>query len=223
MKKRLTGVVAGWILFYGGLVPLLGATEARLIVQVNNLAGFEQTTVTKAEEIVTVIFHELGVQLLWQSARDAEIAQAGSGSNSGQHALRINLVAVRPTAMGVHQDATGVAALPGDGQPGVLAWVFQPTLEKIIDDTQYLTQQRVRSVLLNALLGHAIAHEIGHLLLGSAEHSGSGIMTPEWDLRKVRLACTGSLRFSPKQSGKIRATVQAMNNVDYPSAARQPR
>jgi len=222
MKKRLTGVVAGWTLFYGGLVPSVGAAEPRLIVQVNNLAGFEQTTVAKAEKIVTGIFHELGVQLLWQSARDPETVQAGSGSSSGHYALRINLVASRPTAMGLHKDAAGLAGPPGNGQPGVVAWVFQPTLEKLIERTPRLTQQWGRRLALNVLLGHVIAHEMGHLLLGSAEHSGSGIMTQRWDLDKVRLACTGSLRFSPQQSGKIRATVQAMNSVDCVSASRPP-
>ena len=44
LKKRLTGAVAGWTLFYGGLLQSVGAAQPRLAVQVNILAGFEQTT-----------------------------------------------------------------------------------------------------------------------------------------------------------------------------------
>ena len=31
------------------------------------------------------------------------------------------------------------------------------------------------------ILGCVIAHEIGHLLLGSNSHSGSGVMKPRWE------------------------------------------
>jgi hypothetical protein len=92
----------------------------------------------------------------------------------------------------------------------------------IVDDTQYLTPQRDRTMLLNALLAYTLAHEMGHLLLSSAGHSSSGIMTLQWDLRKIRLACTGSLSFLPEQSGKIRTAARARNSLRYASAG-QPR
>jgi hypothetical protein len=203
--------------------PLAGAVELHLTVQINNQAGFEQVTVLNAEEIVTGIFRELGMQVAWLAADDPGNPPAGLRADSPRPDLRINLVAIKPAAMGGHNDEVGLAGLPGGGRPGFLAWVFAPTLERIIDDVQYLTPIRVRTRLQAVLLGHVIAHEMGHLLMGSAEHSDWGLMTLGWDLRKVRLGCTGRLRFSPEQAARIRAVVEVRNGLDNVSANRPSR
>jgi hypothetical protein len=57
------------------------------------------------------------------------------------------------------------------------------------------------------IMGHVIAHEIGHLLLGSASHSPDGIMCAKWDPSTVRRALTGRLLFSSAQSDRIRDEV----------------
>jgi hypothetical protein len=55
------------------------------------------------------------------------------------------------------------------------------------------------------ILGCVIAHEIGHLLLGSNSHFGTGIMQPRWEPYQVRQLMTGALLFTPEQSKLIRA------------------
>ena len=37
------------------------------------------------------------------------------------------------------------------------------------------------------LIGRAIAHEIGHLLLGTSRHSAAGLMRARWSDREVQL------------------------------------
>ena len=49
------------------------------------------------------------------------------------------------------------------------------------------------------ILGCVIAHEIGHLLLGSKSHSFSGVMRSRWDHEQLREAMMGALLFTPKQ------------------------
>jgi hypothetical protein len=56
------------------------------------------------------------------------------------------------------------------------------------------------------LLGFAIAHEMGHLLL-PAGHSPSGIMRPDWNGDDLRHIASGSLQFTPAQANAIRAKV----------------
>src|SRR2546430_2570599 len=58
------------------------------------------------------------------------------------------------------------------------------------------------------ILGCAIAHEIGHLLLGSNSHSGSGVMKRRWDRKQFRQAMTGILLFTPEQTKRIQAEAQ---------------
>jgi hypothetical protein len=57
------------------------------------------------------------------------------------------------------------------------------------------------------ILGDVIAHELGHLLLGTNSHSPAGIMCAEWDKEYLRLAVMGFQKFSPEQSALMRATV----------------
>jgi hypothetical protein len=55
------------------------------------------------------------------------------------------------------------------------------------------------------ILGCVIAHEVGHLLLGSNSHSGSGIMQGHWERVQIREAMTGNLLFTPDQTKLIQA------------------
>jgi hypothetical protein len=58
------------------------------------------------------------------------------------------------------------------------------------------------------ILGCVIAHEIGHLLLGSNSHSAWGIMQGHWERGQIRQAMTGTLLFTPQQAELIRAETQ---------------
>ena len=53
------------------------------------------------------------------------------------------------------------------------------------------------------ILGYAIAHEIGHVLLGSAEHSSTGLMQAQWNQATWRLASAGLLGVTPKQAERM--------------------
>jgi len=57
------------------------------------------------------------------------------------------------------------------------------------------------------ILGHVMAHEIGHLLLGSASHSKTGIMCGQWDRNYLRRALIGRQLFTPEQIERIQAEV----------------
>jgi hypothetical protein len=59
------------------------------------------------------------------------------------------------------------------------------------------------------ILGHALAHEIGHLLLGSNSHSPKGIMRADWGEGDLKKAMLELLRFSRDEAGRIRAAVSA--------------
>ncbi len=50
------------------------------------------------------------------------------------------------------------------------------------------------------ILGCAIAHELGHLLLGTNSHSDEGIMQPRWETRQFRQLTMGTLLFTTEQS-----------------------
>ena len=58
---------------------------------------------------------------------------------------------------------------------------------------------------LQVLLGRAMAHEIGHLLLGANSHSRTGIMRASWSGRDLSLDGRPYLLFTPEQSRRMKA------------------
>jgi hypothetical protein len=64
-----------------------------------------------------------------------------------------------------------------------------------------------------ALLGRAIAHELGHLLLGTPEHARSGLMRATWSHEMVRSNRPAEWRFSVREAKQMRAAVTARATV----------
>lgn len=58
-----------------------------------------------------------------------------------------------------------------------------------------------------AVLGHVIAHEVGHMLLSTPAHSLTGLMRGEWDAAQMRNIARGGLTFTDRQAHAIRRVV----------------
>ena len=58
------------------------------------------------------------------------------------------------------------------------------------------------------LLGRAIAHEIGHLLLGSAEHARLGLLRAFWSYDELRGAKPANWGFSSRERAQMRQTLR---------------
>jgi hypothetical protein len=60
---------------------------------------------------------------------------------------------------------------------------------------------------LAQVLGHAMAHEIGHLLLWSKSHDQSGVMKEGWSREDLREIARGHLTFTPQQAEVMKANL----------------
>ena len=56
----------------------------------------------------------------------------------------------------------------------------------------------------DAAWGHAMAHEIGHLLKGSNSHSPQGLMSKHWYANELQAAAMGSLNFTAEDASLMR-------------------
>lgn len=78
-----------------------------------------------------------------------------------------------------------------------------------------LYPERVRELAREAdwdfpdLLGHAAAHELGHLLLESAAHSHAGVMRARWEAHDLRGLAHAGLVFLPGQLARAGARLAA--------------
>jgi hypothetical protein len=64
-------------------------------------------------------------------------------------------------------------------------------------------------VSLTDILGNVMAHELGHLLLGSNSHTATGIMRARWQTEELRRAGEGSLLFNAEQAERMRGKLRA--------------
>ena len=58
-------------------------------------------------------------------------------------------------------------------------------------------------------MGHILAHEIGHLLLGFSSHAQRGIMSALWEQNELIQAEQGAFNFHKAQARKMRKQLQA--------------
>jgi hypothetical protein len=56
-------------------------------------------------------------------------------------------------------------------------------------------------------MGAIIAHEIGHLLLGSNAHAAIGIMRAHWQDAELRMLSKGELLFTTEQGARMRTNL----------------
>jgi hypothetical protein len=72
------------------------------------------------------------------------------------------------------------------------------------------------------ILGCAIAHELGHLLLGTNSHSDEGIMQPRWESSQFRQLMTGALLFTSEQSKLMLVAARARSERQNLTSASTP-
>jgi hypothetical protein len=111
--------------------------------------------------------------------------------------------------LGLSSDVMGV--VPGaDAQ---IAYVFDSKVEALFQTTlsAYRTGHIDRRVSESQILGIAIAHELGHLLLDLQGHSADGIMRGEWGLTDLRNAAFRMFLFTPQQAEVLRANARSRN------------
>jgi len=221
MKKTLTGVVAGWTLLYGGLVPSVAQspeTPLKIEVHLYNYSGVSAEALARGEQETARIYRHLGVEMEWRHCpRTAEELEQNPTCDlpASTTTLTVRLLS---NEMGhrfpVHDDIYGFALLPLNQGFGATANVFADRARDMAADDE----------LHRVILGHLIAHELGHLLLGEAGHpAGAGIMHVPWQTKELERIKQGAMFFLPEQAEKIRARVLArMTSSNHSTAPHHP-
>jgi hypothetical protein len=77
-------------------------------------------------------------------------------------------------------------------------------------------QSRRLNVDAPRILAHTIAHELGHLLLGSNSHSPTGIMTAHWEAQVLVHICQDGLFFDNQQCKLIQTGIRKRKDQETP-------
>jgi hypothetical protein len=164
-------------------------------VRVYNYAGIPPDMLGIAESEAARIFANAGVHLEWQECPmtgRAESAGSTCAAPPTPSELRLRILS-RVKLMPIHATAETVGFTIGD--------LVTVQTEPLLD----LRTQTER--FLPLMLGRAIAHEIGHALLGGG-HSSQGIMQAQWGPRQLEFAAANDMVFTPDQGRALRLAIK---------------
>jgi hypothetical protein len=164
-------------------------------VLVFNHAAFSPETLAKAEEQANQIFRPVDVEIIW--VNHASLPEK-LGLDGLKHIGVVLKLLPKPRATLSSQSALGEALPCRLGQEMCTAYVFFSRIQQ---------QAELGELSLELVLGHAMAHELGHLLMGSNSHAGHGLMQSRWGPEQMRKATKGELQFTPDQARLIRMQV----------------
>jgi len=197
MRHMLLGLSILSVLL-GGLCPQRTLAQARsssvsLTVSIFNDASVPQS-VSVAQERAVLIMHRAGISLVWLDCGTPEnrARNAGCSAISFPQHPSIRLVCRAGLA---GQDTFGQSFQDAAGA-GSYAVVYFRTLQ---------TSKAAEVVNPGELLGHVVAHELGHLLLGLNSHSANGLMSSVWQASELRQASQGDLFFTGDEGDRIRS------------------
>jgi len=164
-----------------------------ITVLVYNYAQASTATLAGAEREAGRILGEAGVRSVWLVCLGLRDDEPQQPCQKVGEPIDVVLRVLPGSAQNTSRDTRlGFAILPA------LASVYYEYAVR-------LTKSDDVKIELPIILGCAIAHELGHLLLGPNNHSIAGIMEVEWKPEQLRLALKGWLLFTYQQSKLIRA------------------
>ena len=166
------------------VVGTAGAAEtqepATIRLQLRNEAKVPEDVLDESRQEVGRIFARAGFEVMWTDAAPQ---------------LTVNIVL---DALGYDRAASQVMGVAVPAKSGAIVMVFFRQVGL------FARTYRVDPV---AMLGHVIAHEVGHVLLATHLHSATGLMRGAWDHAQMREVARGGLTFTDGQARKIRAAI----------------
>src|SRR5262245_61503502 len=158
----------------GGPVPL-----PPLIIRIYDNVGVVSERMATAHHALTAVLKPAGIDVIWRDCRRMTSAAIGDADPSCDSPLAAAEVIIRIVNAGSRQgDELGYSSVDVRRQHvDCLATVLADRVEAMASRTQSDP---------GTLLGHVMAHEISHLLIGTTEHSAIGLMRNRWSDEEVR-------------------------------------
>lgn len=158
-----------------------------LRVAIVNHAEVPEDVWQRAQTTASRIYEAAGINLLWFDRRSTNTATSKSDLSV--------IVSAAPLAPGLtsSKHVLGFALQPL--HRGRLAYAFYGRIQNFARDTR---------TDVGVMLGHVIAHEMGHLLLAKKAHSIVGLMRARWEGPQTEMLSTETLTFTNDEAAIIR-------------------
>ena len=163
-----------------------GLRDATIVLHVTNHAALSREILEVASARVATIYERIGVRIVWVDG-EVSLEERQDGRRHFSILLLSRDMAEKTIlARGIKDGVLAQAHVSG-GRAQFFATASRPSRRPNIFATP---------------LGHVIAHEVGHLVLGTNSHSASGIMRAHTDVRAFHLQS-----FDKAQAHTIRTTL----------------
>jgi len=173
--------------------------ELRVTISVHNDAGILPAILLSAESEASRVFRQSGIEVHWLNCPlPAGGPEAPAACEVADFPAHLQL-RVAKRSRDLNGSVLGISYLSADGS-GCYADLFYRRVEEMHESSH---------VSLASILGHGVAHEIGHLLLGTNSHAETGIMRARWQSGELASVSKGALFFSTTQSQEMRNKLAA--------------
>ena len=184
-------------------------------IRIYNYAAVPPAEIDTARAVANGIFHETGISLQWI---DCAVAAALPASPASAFAP-LGATADKPAAprssctapLGDVEFVLRLLQLPdGDRAPHMSLGFSLVELDAHTGVLITIDPARAAAVAAQAqadsslVLGRAIAHEVGHLLLGTSRHAQTGLMRALWSQRELRDNRPADWLFSVREANLMR-------------------
>jgi hypothetical protein len=173
--------------------------ELRIVIRTYD-ASAAAGDLTLAQAAATAILEDTRIAVTWVRCD----AVSGRDGNPCMAPLAANELAIRFVRLPAHLAEQELVTL-GDSlidtrlRTGSLATIYVNRVAALAE--------RCR-IDVHTLLGRAVAHEIGHLLLGTSAHASSGLMRAAWPQRALRRERPETWAFTADDARAIRDAVR---------------
>jgi len=186
--------------------------RARVQVRVYDTTVMPAADQTVALRAAAGVLAAAGIDITWVSC-----GKSGDGSPEvcahplGRNELSLRLVRLPGITSHRGELELGYSLVDTSVAAGALATVYE-------DRVQWLASQS--GVESPFVVGMAIAHEVGHLLLGTNNHGTAGIMRPIWTAKELQRRDASDWMFSPEESATMlrsfrERTMQMAANIHW--------
>ncbi len=146
------------------------------------------------------IFPKIGVEISWSDHSFSGSSVEGNlNREPGDPKLQLRILNQRMAEkLSVNKAMTGLTFQGTADQPGRVTNVFYHRIEDLA---------KSKTCSKGEILGHAAAHELGHLLLGNLDHPSIGLMKARLEHKDLQSAARGDLLFTEEEAALIRRAI----------------
>ncbi|HYP09714.1 MAG TPA: hypothetical protein VER03_26050 [Bryobacteraceae bacterium] len=194
-------IVRTSLLVFAVTLLSFAAQPSPVRIRLYNLSGVSASDLDQARAEVSQIYSATGITFQWEEG-DPEAAEARRVDFSARRSAETRTTRPAVIVARIVEKAPPAPkgpslglALPF-GRTGVHVTMYKDNIAAV-SQSQHVSFAKV--------LGHALAHEIGHMLMTDLGHSPAGLMRATWGPAEYRSMVTTGLRFAPREVQELRS------------------